>query len=71
VTRDYASFSSKYSGSKDEVVAIRQVKFVKREIAADRLTDYNAFLRAVQNDAAQRIVLVPTAKDKASDTAKP
>jgi hypothetical protein len=66
VTRDYASFISKYTGSKDEVVATRQIRFVKREIPADRAQDYNAFLHAVQNDAAQRIVLMP--KPKAEDT---
>jgi len=62
VTRDYASFSSKYAGSTDEVVATRQIKFIKREIPADRAFDYNAFLHAVQSDAAQRIVLIPNAK---------
>lgn len=61
VTRDYASFASKYTGSKDEVVATRQIRFLKREIAADRATDYNAFLHAVVSDAAQRIVMVPKA----------
>ena len=62
VTRDYASFTSKYTGSKDEIVASRQIRFVKRELPSDRATDYNAFLHAVQNDAAQRIVLLPAAK---------
>ena len=61
VTRDYASFSSKYTGSKDEIVATRQIRFIKREIPADRTADYNAFLHAVQNDAAQRIVMIPRA----------
>lgn len=62
VTRDYASFTSKYSGSQNTVVASRHVSFVKREIPGDRASDYNAFLHAVQNDAAQRIVLMPNAK---------
>jgi len=62
VTRDYASFSSKYTGSQNEVVATRRITFVKREIPADRAQDYNAFLHAVQNDVAQRIVLMPNAK---------
>jgi hypothetical protein len=62
VTRDYASFSSKYSGSQNSIVASRHINFAKREIPADRSADYDAFLRAVQNDAAQRIVLMPKEK---------
>ena len=71
VTRDYASFSSKYTGSENEVVATRHISFVKREIPADRAQDYNAFLHAVQSDAAQRIVLVPHPKENATNPAKP
>jgi hypothetical protein len=59
VARDYASFTSKYSGSQNTVVASRHIVFLKREIPGDRAADYNAFLRAVQSDAAQRIVLMP------------
>ena len=62
VSRDYAGFSSKYSGSQNSIVASRQIKFVKREIPADRAVDYNAFLHAVQSDSAQRIVLIAKAK---------
>jgi hypothetical protein len=62
VTRDYASFSSKYSGSQNSAVGSRHINFAKREIPADRVADYNAFLHAVQNDAAQRFVLLPKTK---------
>ena len=63
VTRDYASFSSKYSGSQNSIVASRHINFAKRRIPADRFADYNAFLHAVQNDAAQRIVLLPKSEN--------
>jgi hypothetical protein len=59
VTRDYATFISKYSATQNTVTASRHINFLKREIPAERATDYNAFLRAVQNDQAQLFVLVP------------
>jgi len=40
-----------------------------REIPGDRAMDYNAFVRAVQNDQAQSITLLRTAAP--SDDAKP
>jgi hypothetical protein len=57
MTRDYATYSSKYSSSQNTVVASRRIDFLKREILGDRAMDYDAFLRAVQNDQAQRFVL--------------
>jgi len=61
VARDYATYASKYSSSQNTVVASRHVDFLKREILGDRTMDYNAFVRAVQNDQGQRLVLVPPA----------
>jgi len=58
VARDYATYDSKYSSSQNTVVASRHVDFLKREISGDRAMDYNAFVRAVQNDQGQRLVLV-------------
>jgi len=60
VARDFATYSSKYSGSGNTLVASRSINFLKREIAGERATEYNAFLRSVQNDQAQRFVLVPS-----------
>jgi len=57
VTRDYATFASKYDGHLNNVGVSRHINFLKREIPTERATDYNAFLRAVQNDQAQVIVL--------------
>jgi len=59
VARDYATYDSKYSSSQNTVVASRHVDFLKREIPGDRAMDYNAFVRAVQNDQGQRLVLLP------------
>jgi hypothetical protein len=64
VARDFATFSSKYSSSGNTVVASRQIDFLKREIPAERATEYNAFLHAVQNDQSQRFVLVPAENGK-------
>jgi hypothetical protein len=58
VSRDYASFSSKYAATQNVVTASRHINFVKREIPGDREPDYNAFVHAVQNDQAQFLVLV-------------
>jgi hypothetical protein len=57
VARDYATFASKYDGHLNTVTASRHIHFVMREIPIERAADYNAFLRAVQNDQAQVIVL--------------
>jgi hypothetical protein len=59
VARDYATFASNYDGHLNTVTASRHIHFVMREISAERAGDYNAFLRAVQNDQAQALVLLP------------
>jgi hypothetical protein len=59
VARDYATFASKYNGHLNTVSVSRHINFLKREIPAERAADYNAFLRAVQNDQSQVIVLSP------------
>jgi hypothetical protein len=63
VGRDYATFSSKYSmvagGAEHpaEITAARHVDFLLRTIPGSRTADYNAFVRAVQNDEAQSFVV--------------
>jgi hypothetical protein len=64
VARDYATFASKYDGHLNTVSVSRHINFLKREIPTDRAADYNAFLRAVQNDQAQVIVLLPAETGK-------
>ena len=59
VARDYAAFSSKYDGHLNTVSVSRHINFLKRKIPTERAGDYNAFSRAVQNDQAQVIVLLP------------
>ena len=59
VARDYATFASKYDGHLNSVSVTRHINFLKRDIPAERAGDYNTFLRAVQNDQAQVIVLLP------------
>jgi hypothetical protein len=59
VARDYATFASKYDGHLNTVTVSRHINFLKREIPGERAVDYNAFLRAVQNDQAQVLVLLP------------
>lgn len=60
VERDYATFSSTYSQSPSIIRASRHIKFLLREVPVSRAADYNAFLRAVQNDSAQEFTLVST-----------
>ena len=57
VERDYATFASKYAASGVTVTATRHLNFLLREVSAERAADYNAFVRAVQGDEAQEIVL--------------
>lgn len=61
VARDYATFVSKYDGHLNTLNVSRHINFLRREIPSDRAADYNAFLRAVQNDQAQMLVLLPPA----------
>ncbi|HEY1423159.1 MAG TPA: DUF3857 domain-containing protein [Candidatus Acidoferrum sp.] len=59
VTRDYATFSSKYSAQGNTLHAARKLNFIAREIPATRAGDLNAFLRAVQSDQSQLFTLQP------------
>ena len=69
VARDYATYASTYSSAKNTVTATRKIDFLRRAISADRAVDYQAFLRATQNDEAQRLVLIPRASQKADPQA--
>jgi hypothetical protein len=57
VARDYATYVSKYSSDANALMASRKIRFLLREVSAERSIDYNAFLHAVQNDQAQYFVL--------------
>ncbi len=57
VDRDYATFASQYQASAGAITASRHLNFLLREISAARAADYNAFVRAVQNDEAQEFTL--------------
>jgi len=57
VDRDYATYSSQYSVNGSTLTATRHIKFILREVPAARAADYNAFLRAVQNDETQDFTL--------------
>jgi hypothetical protein len=57
VQRDYATYASQYSVKGATITAARHINFILRKIPVDRAADYNAFLRAVQNDEAQDFTL--------------
>ena len=57
VQRDYATYASQYAAKGRTVSATRHIHFLSREVPAARAADYNAFLRAVQNDEAQDFTL--------------
>lgn len=57
VSRDFATYSSKYSVSGTTLTASRHINFILKEIPADRAAEYVAFLRAVQNDESQVFTL--------------
>jgi Domain of Unknown Function with PDB structure (DUF3857) len=75
VQRDYATFTSQYSVKSQTITASRRIHFLLREIPADRSIDYNAFLRAVQNDEAQDFILdlpaAPSRKSSPPNSSKP
>jgi Domain of Unknown Function with PDB structure (DUF3857) len=55
--RDFATYTSQYSAKDATLTASRHLNFILKEIPADRAADYNAFLRAVQNDQSQVFTL--------------
>src|SRR5215467_6870395 len=57
VERDYATYTSQYSVNGSTIAASRHIQFILREVPAARAADYNAFLRAVQNDETQDFTL--------------
>jgi Domain of Unknown Function with PDB structure (DUF3857) len=57
VQRDFASYNSQYSAKDATLTASRHLNFILKEIPADRASDYNAFLRTVQNDESQVFTL--------------
>jgi hypothetical protein len=57
VARDFATYTSQYSTKDATVTASRHLNFILKEIPADHAGDYNAFLRAVQNDESQVFTL--------------
>ena len=57
VQRDYATFASQYSAKGSTITASRHIHFLLRQVSVERVMDYNAFLRAVQNDEAQDFTL--------------
>jgi hypothetical protein len=77
VQRDYATFTSQYSVKGPTITVSRHIHFLLREIPADRAADYNAFLRAVQNDEAQDFTLeresspAPSQKPSSPSSPKP
>jgi hypothetical protein len=67
VDRDYATFSSSYAANGGTITASRHIRFIAPELPANRASDYNAFVHAVQNDQAQRFTLfAPPAKQPPS-----
>ena len=57
VARDFATYTSQYSAKDATLSASRHLNFILKQIPADRAADYNAFLRAVQNDESQVFTL--------------
>jgi hypothetical protein len=57
VQRDFATYTSQYSAKDATLTATRHLNFILKEIPADRASDYNAFLRTVQNDESQVFTL--------------
>jgi len=77
IQRDYATFTSQYSMKGPTITASRHIHFLLRELPADRAAEYNAFLRAVQNDEAQDFTLeresppAPSHKSSSPNSPKP
>jgi hypothetical protein len=71
VARDYATFASNYQATGSSVSASRHLNFLLREISGERAADYNAFVRAIQNDEAQEFTLEPPVTPTPTASANP
>src|SRR5260370_13781186 len=71
VAPDYATFASQYQASAGSITPSRHLNFLLREISAARAADYNAFVRAVQNDEAQEFTLERPDTPLPAESAKP
>jgi Domain of Unknown Function with PDB structure (DUF3857) len=60
VARDFATYTSQYSAKGATLGATRHLNFILEKIHTDRAADYDAFLRAVQNDESQVFTLERT-----------
>lgn len=67
--RDFATYESRYSVSNGTLTASRHINFILKTIPADRAAEYNAFLRAVQNDESQVFLLERAGTEVASPAA--
>lgn len=61
VTRDYATYRSRYSEQGSVVTGERHIAFIQREITPELLPDYLAFARAVRLDESQGIAVTASA----------
>jgi tetratricopeptide (TPR) repeat protein len=57
VSRDYGEYVSNYKLEGQSLVGERTLKLRQRELASDRLQDYNAFAAAIHSDATQTLSL--------------
>ncbi|HEU4836562.1 MAG TPA: tetratricopeptide repeat protein, partial [Pyrinomonadaceae bacterium] len=57
VSRDYGEYVSNYKLEGQSLVGERTLKLRQRELAPERLQDYNAFAAAVRSDSAQTLSL--------------
>lgn len=65
VTRDYADFKSSYTLENGALLAERALNFKTSELPAANTSDYLAFMRAVQSDQAQSLLIENPAGTKA------
>lgn len=72
IKRDYAEYSSSYKLEGQTVIAERRLVVQQREIPAERLQDYRAFVAAARADEAQTLAVESTVAGKPAipETAK-
>jgi tetratricopeptide (TPR) repeat protein len=68
VDRDYAAFKSEYRFASNTVTAARSIDFKMRELPPARLSDYQAFSRAVAADENQPLIVEHTSSSAAGES---
>jgi tetratricopeptide (TPR) repeat protein len=69
VSRDFAEYQSHYAANDRVITAQRNLRFLAHEVPASRAADYAAFVRAIQADEGQTVLVTNMVPEVPADAA--